>query len=177
MTLWSATMVAVISYLDFIGQFGGMEYDDFLIAVHHPYLLVLEREELDEHAFRTVKFTPELLKRARGKVVNVLRVNKRPGANSFSMITVGRSNNNDVILHSPEISKFHAYLKDIGDGEWVVVDANSHNGTFVNSSRVRPEVETRLQSGTRIGVGNTQMIFYLPIELYDRIQTDKLTYT
>jgi len=47
------------------------------------------------------------------------------------MITVGRTANNDLILTDFQVSKFHAFFREISDG-LLLADAGSRNGTFVN---------------------------------------------
>ena len=49
-----------------------------------------------------------------------------------SIITVGRTKNNDVILSDIGVSKFHAFFREEGDGRLVLQDAESRNGTFAN---------------------------------------------
>lgn len=46
-----------------------------------------------------------------------------------SIITVGRTKNNDVILSDIGVSKFHAFFKE-EDGKLFLQDAESRNGTF-----------------------------------------------
>jgi Protein of unknown function (DUF3662)/FHA domain len=50
-------------------------------------------------------------------------------------VSVGRANDNDVILLDPEISRHHARLEPTG-ADWSVVDLQSTNGTWVNGARV-----------------------------------------
>ena len=49
-------------------------------------------------------------------------------------ITVGRAEDNDLVLPDPEVSRHHARLEPAGAG-WRVVDVGSRNGTWVNGER------------------------------------------
>jgi hypothetical protein len=60
-----------------------------------------------------------------------------------SMITVGRTANNDVVLDDSSISKFHAYFRGKGDS-LELVDAGSKNGTWVGEERLEPKGAPRL---------------------------------
>jgi hypothetical protein len=52
-----------------------------------------------------------------------------------SMITVGRTRNNDVVLNDVVVSKFHAFFKE-ENGKLLLLDADSRNGTFIDGTPV-----------------------------------------
>ncbi len=59
---------------------------------------------------------------------------RRTGRSPYpSMITVGRTKNNDIVLADVGISKFHAFFKE-EDGKLVLHDAESRNGTTVDDA-------------------------------------------
>ena len=62
-----------------------------------------------------------------------------------SMITVGRTDNNDLVVPDEQISKFHAYFRLVG-GRIEVADAGSRNGTFVAGRRLVSKSETAVLS-------------------------------
>ncbi len=68
---------------------------------------------------------------------------------------IGRDTGNHIQLHDTEASRRHAELRRNGD-EWVLVDLNSSNGTFVNSEPIGERV---LKSGDRVQIGRTLLIF------------------
>jgi Zn-dependent protease with chaperone function len=51
-------------------------------------------------------------------------------------ISVGRASVNDIVISSPEVSKFHCYFEVRSDGTLWVQDLGSSNGVFVNNKRV-----------------------------------------
>jgi hypothetical protein len=58
--------------------------------------------------------------------------------NSFpSMITVGRTENNDIPLPDVTVSRFHAFFRQT-DGRLDLGDAGSRNGTWVATRRLVP---------------------------------------
>jgi hypothetical protein len=84
----------------------------------------------------------------------LLRLRTRPGGNGFTgMNTLGRATNNDLIVEHRQVSKFHAYLRQMG-GKWTVHDANSLNGTWVDGRRAPPERGVPLRDGAELIFGN-----------------------
>ena len=71
--------------------------------------------------------------------------------------TVGRSDECDVVLSDPNVSRRHAELRMQG-GEWHVVDLGSTNGVKVNGRAVS---SARLREGDRITLGTSTAIFHL----------------
>ncbi len=72
-----------------------------------------------------------------------------------SLVGVGREATNGVRLHDVEVSRRHAQIV-CADANFKLVDLGSSNGTFVNEQRIDQHV---LQSGDRVQVGRTLMIF------------------
>jgi hypothetical protein len=68
---------------------------------------------------------------------------------------IGRSEECDVFLVDPSVSRTHAIVE-VVDGEPNVRDLGSTNGTFVNGTRVE---SSALRSGDELRFGNTQMRF------------------
>ena len=71
-----------------------------------------------------------------------------------SMITIGRTSNNDLMLPSKHISKFHAYFRLLG-GRLELGDAGSRNGTWVGPQRLEPKAApVPVKAGDRLRFGN-----------------------
>ena len=70
-------------------------------------------------------------------------------------VALGRDNSNSVRLHDTEVSRRHAELRLEREG-YRIVDLGSANGTFVNG---QPVEQTPLQSGDRVQLGQTVMLF------------------
>lgn len=71
-----------------------------------------------------------------------------------SVVTMGRSNETDVVLDDPYASEFHLRLVSQEDG-MMLHDLGSTNGTYVNGRRV--SAPTSLKRGDTIQVGKTVM--------------------
>ncbi len=72
-----------------------------------------------------------------------------------SIINIGRSPENHIVLEDPYISRHHIQLR-MRFGTYVLFDIHSKGGTFVNNVAVR---EHRLQSGDVIRIGHTQLVY------------------
>jgi hypothetical protein len=77
-----------------------------------------------------------------------------------TMITVGRTGNNDIPIEDIQISKFHAFFRRTGNG-YELEDAGSRNGTYVN--------DRLLEKGRshKIAVGDLLAFAELPFDVCD----------
>ena len=50
--------------------------------------------------------------------------------------TIGRAEDNDIVLQNPRVSKYHAAIEKDGEG-YILSDQNSANGVFVNSVQIK----------------------------------------
>ncbi|HIK44884.1 MAG TPA: adenylate/guanylate cyclase domain-containing protein [Leptolyngbyaceae cyanobacterium M65_K2018_010] len=74
--------------------------------------------------------------------------------------TVGRGDDNNLVLPDRWISRNHAMFQGMENGEMYLIDLGSRNGTFVNGRRV--SVPVILQDGDRITFGQTEILFLHP---------------
>ncbi|MFY0577755.1 FHA domain-containing protein [Cystobacter fuscus] len=76
-------------------------------------------------------------------------------------ITVGRTGNNDVVLEDGTVSRFHAWFQRESQGGYLLTDAGSKNGTFVEGVRLLPRRACALNDGARVRFGHVELTFYL----------------
>jgi pSer/pThr/pTyr-binding forkhead associated (FHA) protein len=67
-------------------------------------------------------------------------------------LVIGRGEGCEVRLPDPSVSHRHASLRQRG-GEYVILDENSQNGTFLGKVRLPPQTPRAVRSGERIRVG------------------------
>lgn len=67
-------------------------------------------------------------------------------------VTFGRHSSSTVVLSDPYTSDFHARIAQ-RDGQWVLMDQGSTNGTYLN--QVKIAAPTPLAAGDQIGIGKT----------------------
>ena len=70
-------------------------------------------------------------------------------------VTLGRDAACEIVLDDPSVSKRHAQIL-LVDGEFILRDQNSHNGTFVGDERITHKV---LNSGDIVAIGPYKMLF------------------
>ncbi len=75
--------------------------------------------------------------------------------------TVGRSEDNNVVLSDRWISRNHAMVQSMETGEFYLIDLGSRNGSFLNGRRV--SIPVTLQNGDRLTFGQTELEFYCPV--------------
>lgn len=98
----------------------------------------------------------------------VIKLAKRAGSNAFgNMVTVGRADNNDIVIEHASVSKFHAFFKHDG-GIWTVRDAPSLNGTTVDGEAA--DRATPIHTGQVVAFGDVVEAVLVDAEaLYSRL--------
>ena len=81
-----------------------------------------------------------------------------------TLIQIGRDPSNEVVISSPNASRFHAQVERVGQ-RYRVVDLRSSNGTFVNGERVDGAMWLKPEDSIRIGqvrfvMGKDQLAHY-----------------
>jgi ABC-type multidrug transport system ATPase subunit/pSer/pThr/pTyr-binding forkhead associated (FHA) protein len=81
-----------------------------------------------------------------------------------ALIQIGRDPSNDVVIASPNVSRFHAQVERVGQ-RYRVEDLRSSNGTFVNGERIEGSVWLKPDDTIRIGqhrlvMGKNQIVKY-----------------
>jgi ABC-type multidrug transport system ATPase subunit/pSer/pThr/pTyr-binding forkhead associated (FHA) protein len=82
-----------------------------------------------------------------------LRVDLSPTARvalPVERMSIGRTPDNDLVLSDLEVSRHHAELRKLATGGYEIVDLESHNGIFVNGSRVSSHA---LTESDLVGIG------------------------
>ena len=94
-------------------------------------------------------------------------------------LTIGRSDDHDLILNDPEVSTHHATLswnKDLPMKlpMFFITDHASTNGTYINVMAIEPNVEKLIADQSTIEFGiNCLFLFYLPETFYRCITHSK----
>jgi len=70
-------------------------------------------------------------------------------------ITIGRQQDNTIVLDNPRVSSYHARIDKTGS-DYILTDLQSTNGTFVNNENV---VSQKLLHGDRISIGEHLLLF------------------
>lgn len=146
-----------------------LEKSEFLRRYPHPFLAI--RIDIDEEAaeFKTIAASIDMLEQTPtpspegSNTESVAALVKRPGANQFSFITIGRTSNNDVVIGLNSVSKCHAVIHP-SDGKYTLSDAGSKNGTAFNGAQLDRNQRVALTSGDVFTLSHRVSITFLDSE-------------
>jgi len=85
-----------------------------------------------------------------------------------SMITVGRTANNDVVIPDTQVSRFHAFFR-VAPGEILLEDAGSSNGTWVGDTRVAKGAPARLSPGAQLRFAGVELELINAADCWNRL--------
>ncbi len=74
-------------------------------------------------------------------------------------LSIGRSRESDIFLEDLAVSRLHASVVNLGNGQYALKDEGSANGTKVNGQMVGKFQTFPLQEGDRIQLGQTVLVF------------------
>jgi pSer/pThr/pTyr-binding forkhead associated (FHA) protein len=92
---------------------------------------------------------------------------KKPGASFRDRITIGRTANNDVVIADHSVSRLHAYVR-LAD-RWLIADAGSKNGSWLDDAELEPRREVALPAGSVVKLGDVRLTFYPSADLFDML--------
>lgn len=75
---------------------------------------------------------------------------------SMDVVRVGRAADNDIVVASKNVSRYHAQLRWVESG-WLVYDLNSTNGTWLDQRRLSQGAPGLLSGGSRLRLGDYEL--------------------
>lgn len=75
------------------------------------------------------------------------------------LLKVGRDSNCDIVLHSDKASALHAEITILNNGDILLEDKNSRNGTFVMNRLIKPGTQVSIKRGDAIRFGDIELIW------------------
>jgi hypothetical protein len=78
----------------------------------------------------------------------------------MDVVRLGRAIDNDVVVASQRVSRYHAQLRWV-KSSWLVYDLDSTNGTWVDEQKIGPGKPRVLRAGSRLRVGDH------PLQVHD----------
>lgn len=79
-----------------------------------------------------------------------------------SIVTIGRDAGCDIVLDDKKASRNHAMLRQLGNGDFYLIDEGSSNGCYVNGKLIT--APTLLRDNDRLGIGETELVFRQELE-------------
>jgi FHA domain-containing protein len=72
------------------------------------------------------------------------------------IVRLGRATDNDVVIDSEHISRYHAQLRWV-QSTWLIYDLGSTNGTWVDEQRLRDRQARAVEAGKRLRLGDHEL--------------------
>ncbi len=164
-----------------------LSLEEFKSTYTKPFLLVEKAEDRFVEDIDTVspadapgscKTNPSLSKPVKIDEQCVYYIEKPDGSLLTRMISVGRQSNNDIVIPSNAISKFHAFFKyDPAHMTYSITDAGSKNGTSLGKQELKPYQPEPIRSKQTLVFGKSiRAIFLLPEDFHWYVNIQKKIY-
>ena len=75
----------------------------------------------------------------------------------MKLLTVGSSSQSNLYLNSPYVSGYHADIVILDNGDVMICDKGSTNGTFLNGTKLSPNVEVLVRRGDSVLFADTPL--------------------
>ncbi|AKQ66012.1 FHA domain protein [Myxococcus hansupus] len=86
-------------------------------------------------------------------------------------LTVGRTEDCDLMVPDPSVSQHHATLRwNATRGGFSVRDAESMNGTFINGAPLAYRAQVQLQDGDTLAFGDAQFLYLRAETVYEHLR-------
>ena len=93
---------------------------------------------------------------------------------SREVIKLGRSSENTLVVGYPKISSKHCLIRKVGEGEFIIEDLGSTNGTFVNGRRIK---QTMIKPEDELKLADMVMDAKLVLSVFDlKSDAEKIDY-
>jgi hypothetical protein len=150
--------------------------DQFIAVYRHPFLYSTQKLQRPERPQRTeISVTAQIPLSEMGRDLSpptVYAISKVQSAFP-SMITIGRTANNDVVIDDVQVSRFHAFFR-LNGALWELADAGSSNGTLVGRNRLQPKgAAVQVKPGDILRFGGLEFVFMTPSATWDRLVADQ----
>ena len=102
-----------------------------------------------------------------GKIIKKIQFQK----GSSVILTIGRTEGNDIVLPLPQISKNHAQLIFDEAGDLFLIDTESRNGSFVNGKKLTPNSPCKISVNDKIELASDNK-FEVLVTLENLVQSE-----
>jgi hypothetical protein len=95
-----------------------------------------------------------------------------PSIEGMDELRLGRSEESNLVLPDPSVSRMHAVLHLDAAKTWMLTEAGSRNGTFVDDCRLADDTRVALRSGAAVRLGEVVLRFLSRSSFLKTIQND-----
>lgn len=138
---------------------------EFVLKNPHSFLIIQQKpgdSGIPEQKTTAVRAAASREEMAEKSVVPIAKAEGKASAASPTgkFISLGRTQNNDIVLSSPYISKTHLLFKPVVPGRVFCYDAGSTNGTTLNGTRLQPNAPATLKDGDELLLSGVVLATY-----------------
>ena len=72
----------------------------------------------------------------------------------MKLLVIGSASDSHIVLNSPYVSAYHAEILLLDNGDIILEDKGSRNGTFLNDERLTPNKEVSIKRGDNVRLAN-----------------------
>lgn len=72
----------------------------------------------------------------------------------MKLVVIGSSSDSHIVLSSPYVSSYHAEILLLDNGDIILEDKGSRNGTFLNDNKLQPNKEVVIKRGDNVRFAN-----------------------
>ena len=72
----------------------------------------------------------------------------------MKLVVIGSSSDSHIVLSSPYVSSYHAEILLLDNGDIILEDKGSRNGTFLNDNKLQPNKEVTIKRGDNVRFAN-----------------------
>ena len=72
----------------------------------------------------------------------------------MKLVVIGSSSDSHIVLSSPYVSSYHAEILLLDNGDILLEDKGSRNGTFLNDNKLQPNKEVTIKRGDNVRFAN-----------------------
>lgn len=91
------------------------------------------------------------------------------------LLKVGRDQSCDIVLHSDKASALHAEITILNNGDILLEDKNSRNGTFVMNRPIKPGTQVSIKRGDAIRFGDVELLWN-QVPMHEELSQYKAVY-
>ena len=93
-------------------------------------------------------------------VIGELNMAQMQGGGADSVISIGRTPDNKIVVAHPQVSSHHARILNQG-GQLILEDLRSANGTFVRGQRLAPGARVPIANGEKVYIGPMPLLIQI----------------
>lgn len=75
------------------------------------------------------------------------------------LLKIGRDASCDIVLQSPKVSALHAEITLLNNGDILLVDKESRNGTYIMNQRIKPNTSVNIKRGDAVRFADVELIW------------------